>query len=111
MIKTVYLLAFSCRTPSCHNLEYENPWDSTHSGSLGGLKCLPFLYDRDPVNEHVLENTDETSFPNAVFHTRVNKSLKGKKHKPKQIHQKKKGWLDMSKGRPLTDQILTFCFI
>lgn len=46
-------IAFSCRTPSCHNLEYENPWDSRHSGSLGGLKCLPFLYDRDRIQSLV----------------------------------------------------------
>lgn len=94
MIKIVYLLAFSCRTPSCHNWEYESPWDSRHSGSLGGLKCLPFLYDRDPINEHVLENTKETLFPNTVFHTRVNKTLKGKKYKYKQIFKKKMdGWI------------------
>lgn len=60
MIETLYLLAFSCRIPSCHNLEYESLWDSRYSGSLDGLKCLLFLYDMDPVNKHVLENTDET---------------------------------------------------
>lgn len=81
MTKTLYLLAFSCRIPSCHNLEYESPWDSRRLGSLGGLKCLPFLYDMDPVNKHVLENTDETSLQNSIFHSKVNKSLKGKKAK------------------------------
>lgn len=40
----------------------------------------------DPVNKHVLENTDETSLQNSIFHSKVNKSLKGKKQKPKQIH-------------------------
>lgn len=42
-------IVFSCRIPSCHNLGYGNPQDSRHSGSLGGLKCLPFLYDRDHI--------------------------------------------------------------
>lgn len=85
MLKTLYLLAFSCRTLSCHNLEYGNPWDSRHSGSLGDLKCLPFLYDKDPVSEHIWKNIYEISFTNPILHRRVNKSAKGKNHKNKTI--------------------------
>lgn len=97
MIETLYILAFSCRIPSCHNLEYESPWDSRHSGSLGGLKCLPFLYDMDPVNKHILENTDETLLPNSIFHSGVNKFLKGKKAQT-QTNPLKQRWLNMSKA-------------
>lgn len=100
MIKTLYLLAFSCKIPSCHNLEYESPWDSWHSVSLGGLKCLPFLYDTDPVNKHVLENTEKlhSQIPSL---TRVKKFLKDKrKYKSTNPNKytKTKRWLNMSKA-------------
>lgn len=112
IIKTLYLLAFSCRIPSCHNLEYESPWDSRHSGSLGGLKCLPFLYDMDPVNKHVLENTDETSLPNSIFHRRVSESLKSKKQQSQTNPLKQRGgWICQKQTIHKKKKILTFCSI
>lgn len=112
MTKTLHLLASSCRIPSCHNLEYESPWDSRHSGSLGGLKCLPFLYDMDPVNKHVLENTDETSLQNSIFHSKVNKSLKGKKAKTQTNPLKQRdGWIRQRADHSQKKKNLIFCSI